>query len=66
MVGSRALVHIQKEKRVKLDVRSWQGIFIGYEGTNLYRVNNPPTEKIHITRDLFVDEQQLIPSRSLQ
>ena len=34
VVGSRALVHILKEKRVKLDLRSWQGIFIGYESKN--------------------------------
>ncbi len=59
VVSSRAWMQIQKEKRVKLDVRSWQGIFIGYEGTNQYRVYNPRTRKIHITRDLFVDEQQL-------
>ena len=43
VVGSRAWVHIPKEKRVKLDVRSWQGIFIGYEGKNHYRVYNPRT-----------------------
>ena len=65
MVGSRAWVHIPKEKRVKLDVRSWQGIFIGYEGKNQYRVYNPRTEKVHITRDLFVDEQHLYHREAL-
>ncbi len=65
VVGSRAWVHILKEKRVKLDVRSWQGIFIGYEGKNQYRVYNPRTGKVHITRDLFVDEQQLYHREAL-
>ena len=49
VVGSRAWVHIPREKRVKLDVRSWQGIFIGYEGKNQYRVYNSRKEKVHIT-----------------
>ncbi len=56
VVGSRAWVHILKEKRSKLDLRSWQGVFIGYEDKNQYWVYNPRTRKIHITRDLFVDE----------
>ena len=49
VVGSRAWVHIPKEKRVKLDVRFWQRIFIGYDGKNQYRVYNPRTGKVHIT-----------------
>ena len=49
VIGSWAWVHIPKEKRVKLDVRSWQGIFIGYEGKNQYRVYNSRKEKVHIT-----------------
>ena len=65
VVGSRAWVHIPKEKRVKLDVRSWQGIFIGYEGKNQYRVYNPRTGRVHITRDLFVDEQHLYHREAL-
>lgn len=50
---------------VKLDIRSWQGIFIGYEGTNQYRVYNSRKGKIHITRDLFVDEQHLYHREAL-
>ena len=65
VVGSRAWVHIPKEKRVKLDIRSWQGSFIGYKGTNQYRVYNPRTGKIHITQDLFVDEQHLYHREAL-
>ncbi len=59
MVGSQAWVHIAKENSVKLDVRSWQEIFIGYEGKNQYRVYNSRTGKFHITRDIVVDEQHL-------
>ena len=59
VVESCALIHIPKEKRIKLDVRSWQRIFIGYEGKNQYWVYNPRTGKVHITPDLFVDEQHL-------
>lgn len=65
VVGSRAWVHIPKKKRVKHDVRSWQGIFIDYEGKNQYRVYNPRTGKVHITRDLFVDEQHLYHREAL-
>ena len=65
VVGSRAWVHIPKEKRVKLDIRSWQGIFIGYEGKNQYRIYNPRTGKVHITRDIFVDEQHLYHREAL-
>ena len=31
VIGSRVWVHILKKKRVKLDICSWQGIFIGYK-----------------------------------
>ncbi len=43
--GSRACVHILNKKRVKLDVYSWQELFIGYESTNQYRVYNLHTGK---------------------
>lgn len=32
--GSRSWIHIFKQKRKKLDKRSWQAIFVGYEGKN--------------------------------
>ena len=34
VIGARAWVHIPKEKRKKLDDRSWQGVLVGYEGNN--------------------------------
>ncbi len=55
-IGSRAWVHIPKEKRKKLDDRSWQGTLVGYEGNNQYRIYDPLTGKVHICRDVTVDE----------
>lgn len=54
-----------KKKRVKLDRRSWQGIFIGYEDKNQYRVYNPRTGKVYITRDIFLDKQHLYHQKAL-
>ena len=55
-VGARTWVHIPKEKRKKLDDRSWQGIFVGYDGNNQYRIYDPLTGKVHVCRDITVDE----------
>lgn len=65
VVGSWTWVHILKEKRLKLDRRSWQGIFIRYGKKNQYRVYNSRTEKVHITRDVLVNKQHLYYRESL-
>ncbi len=44
---------------VKLDIRYWQGIFIGYQGNNQYWAYNLRTGKVDITEDIFVDKQHL-------
>ncbi len=44
---------------------SWQRIFIGYEGKNQYRVHNPRIGKVHITGEIFVDEQHLYHRETL-
>ncbi len=59
MVGLWTWVLIPKEKSSKLDLHSWQGIFIGYEGKNQYRVYNLQSRKIYIIQDLFIDGQYL-------
>ena len=59
IVGSSAWVHIAKEKRRKLDERSWQEIFVGYEGKNQYRIYNPRTGKVHGARDVKINEYNL-------
>lgn len=59
VVGFQVWIHIPKEKKGKLDIRSWQGIFLRYKDTNQYYVYNSLTRKVHITQDLFVNKQHL-------
>lgn len=59
VVRSWVWVHIPEEKRLKLNIYSWQKIIIGYENKNQYRVYNPHIGKVHLTWDLFVDKQYL-------
>lgn len=56
IIGARTWAHIPKKKQKKLNNRSWQGVFVGYKGNNQYRIYDPLTGKIHICRDVTVDE----------
>ncbi len=57
IVGAKTWVYILNEKRKgKLIERVWKGIFVGYDGTNQFRVYNPRTRRIHVSRDVIVDE----------
>ena len=41
----------------KLDDRSTLGVFIGYvEGVKAYRIHDPATQRVHISRDVVFDE----------
>ncbi len=54
---AKAWVHIPKEKREKkLAECVWEGIFVGYDETNQFRVYNPRTCKIHVSQDAIVDK----------
>ncbi len=55
----RDWVYIPKEKRKKLDEKSYQGIHLGYECTNQYRVYNLQTGQISVIWDLYLDEMKL-------
>jgi hypothetical protein len=58
-IGTKAFVHRSKKKTKKLDSRSFEGIMVGYGGSNQYRIWIPGTNKIKIrvSRDVrFVDE----------
>ena len=66
VLSARAWVHIPKEKRKKLDKRSWQGIHVGYEDTNQYRIYDPCTRKVHITRDVTIDEKNLFDRKAFE
>ncbi len=59
VVGSRTWVHVPEKPRRKLNNRAWQGIFVRYEGKNLYRIYHPLIGKIHKTRDVDIDESLL-------
>ena len=55
--GSLAYSHILDEQRKKIDPKSQACIFVGYcENTKSYRLYNPRTRKILISRDLIFDE----------
>ena len=56
------MVQIPKEKRKKLDDRSYQSIDVGYEGTNQYRVYDPHSGQVFVTRDLHFDEAHCYPN----
>ena len=55
--GAQGYAHIPKEERRKLDHKSRKCIFLGYEqGTKGYRLYNPDTGKVFISRDVILDE----------
>jgi hypothetical protein len=57
-IESTTWVHISKEKvRKKLNDRSWQEILVSYENDNQYCIYDSRTEKVHIVRDVKIDEK---------
>ena len=58
--GCLCFSHIPSVRRDKLDKKSDIGIFIGYSGpAKAYRIYQPPTNKIIISRDVvFMEEEQ--------
>ena len=57
VLGCRTWVHVPNTTfRHKLDARAWQGIMVGYEGSNQWRVYNPVDHKVHVVRDVKFDE----------
>jgi hypothetical protein len=58
--GSICYLHIPKENRSKLDSKSLQCFFVGYDtNSKVYRVFDPVSKKIHLSRDVIFDEQQV-------
>ncbi|KAI5332824.1 hypothetical protein L3X38_022953 [Prunus dulcis] len=55
--GSVCFVHKPKESREKLDAKSTRGVFVGYATSEKgYRVFNPVTRKLLLSRDIVFDE----------
>ena len=60
-----ALTH--KNQRSKLDPRSKKCIFVGYDDVMKgYRLRDPTSHKIVISRDVIFDESSLIKSESVR
>ena len=56
--GSIAYGHVPAQQRTKLEDRSKKYVFIGYdEKTKAYRLFNPITKKVIMSRDVQVDEE---------
>ncbi|KAJ0735425.1 putative RNA-directed DNA polymerase [Helianthus annuus] len=57
--GCVAYAHIPKQYRGKLDDKAEKAIFVGYsEHSKAYKLHNPVTNKIIISRDVVFDENQ--------
>ena len=56
--GSRVFAHVPEQNRRKLDPKAEKCIFIGYGvGSKAYRLWNPVSRKVIISRDIIVDEE---------
>ncbi len=60
IIESTTWVHILKKKIKKLDNRFWKSILVDYESENQYRIYDFRTDKIHIVRDVKIDEMSHI------
>ncbi len=49
-----------------MDEKSYQGIYVGYEGTNQYRVYNSPTSSISVTQNSYFDKVYTYDNKRLQ
>ena len=55
--GSKAFVHIPKEKRTKWDTHAEEGVLVGYsESSKGYRILHRATNKVTISRSVVFDE----------
>jgi len=65
-VGTKAYVLTPKKKTKKMDLRSTEGIFVGYEGTHQYRIWDPTTNQVHMSRDVeFISEGRKLALTSI-
>lgn len=63
--GSPAFSHIPKPSKSKLDPRSEQCILLSFdESAKAYRCYRPSTNKVFISRDIFIDEENSLNSNS--
>ncbi|CAJ2637748.1 unnamed protein product [Trifolium pratense] len=56
--GSLCYKHVPDARRTKLEDKSEIMILIGYHPTGAYKLYNPVTQKVHISRDVIVNEEE--------
>jgi hypothetical protein len=57
-LGCRSYVHVPKTTmRHKFDDRSWKSVLVGYGGLNQWKIYNPRTKRVHLSRDVRFDEK---------
>ncbi len=61
--GCPAYMHVSSDERSKLDPKSRQCIFLGYEkGVKGYKLWDPKANKVVISRDVVFDEKSMLKS----
>ena len=56
--GCKAHVHVPDQKRKKLEAKSLECVFVGYDDNcKAWRFYHPPTDSIIISRDAVFEEQ---------
>jgi hypothetical protein len=60
IIESTTWVHILKKKIKKLDDRFWKNILVSYESENQYRICDLRIDKIHVVRNVKIDEMSHI------
>ena len=59
--GSPAYMHVSSEERSKLDAKSVQCIFLGYQkGVKGFKLWDPKANKVVISRDVVFDEKAMV------
>ena len=62
--GCKAYMHVPKENRKKWDSKTKKSIFVGYSITSKgYRLYDPVSGKIHVSRDVLFDESEFIHTK---
>lgn len=66
--GCKAMVHIPKERRKKLDPKSEACIFVGYcEDSHTFRLYHPVKKRIITSRDvIFFEYEQISPKKVIE
>ncbi len=60
IIESTTWIYILKKKIKKLDDRFWKSILVNYESENQYRICDSRIDKIHVVRDVKIDEMSHI------